>query len=74
MRSQSNKDNRHDRSPVILDDDAAHEWLDSSPANATDLIRLLVPHDADDLVMSAASQRHVNHGWNGPECLEPDDN
>ena len=62
----------HDRSPVILDVDAAHEWLETPSASAKDLIRLLVPHEADDLVMAVASQRHVNHGWSGPECLTPD--
>ena len=33
----------HDRSPVILSVDAAHEWLETSSAKTTTLERLFVP-------------------------------
>jgi putative SOS response-associated peptidase YedK len=45
----------HDRMPVVLDEQAAEDWMNSRERDPLSLKRLLVPAPADLLVMRPAS-------------------
>jgi len=61
----------HDRMPVILPADAAERWLDPDAHDAQDLLPLLVPLPAADLVAYAVSPAVGNVRHDAPDCLEP---
>lgn len=59
----------HDRMPVILDDDAADEWL-FAPEDDTDRLRsLLVPAPSSSLMIEDANPAVGNVRNEGPEML-----
>jgi putative SOS response-associated peptidase YedK len=61
----------HDRMPVILPRAAEDEWLSDDVRSPNDLLRLLRPYPADEMVAYPVS-RLVNLPQNdGPECIRP---
>ena len=60
----------HDRMPVVLDDRAAEDWMNSREPDPLSLKRLLVPAPSDRLALPPASPL-VNSAKNeGPALLE----
>jgi putative SOS response-associated peptidase YedK len=59
----------HDRMPVILQPEAAHQWL--SRGNETDLLRLLVPCQAEEMEMYPVSKLVNSPLNNDPRIHEP---
>lgn len=59
----------HDRMPVILQAEAAHQWL--TRGNETDLIRLLAPYPAEAMEMYPVSKLVNSPRNNDPRLHEP---
>jgi putative SOS response-associated peptidase YedK len=61
----------HDRMPVILDGDAMRQWLTPGELDPADLLPLLRPFAAEQMLARPVS-RAVNHVKNDlPECVVP---
>jgi putative SOS response-associated peptidase YedK len=61
----------HDRMPVVLDERAAEDWMNSGERDPLRLKSLLVPAPDDWLVLSPASSLVNNVQNDGPELLVP---
>ncbi len=61
----------HDRMPVILQGDAAEEWLDPDNHDLAGLKQVLVPAPDDLLAVQAASMRVNNARIDTPDLLDP---
>jgi putative SOS response-associated peptidase YedK len=59
----------HDRMPVILDPPDAATWLESPPENRDELLALLRPYRANQLVTDAVSTYVNNPRHEDPGCL-----
>ena len=59
----------HDRMPVILEDEAADEWLNQNETDAERLLKLLRPIADDYLIATPVSQRVNSVKNDDPECL-----
>jgi putative SOS response-associated peptidase YedK len=62
----------HDRMPVILTKEGAHDWLRSGPISADELGRLAGPYAAEQMRAVAVSKLVNNTRNDGPEVLAPD--
>ena len=61
----------HDRMPVVISEDAWDRWLESAPADPSELLGLLVPNEDLELEVYAV-ERFVNDvRRDGPELIEP---
>ena len=61
----------HDRMPVILDTDAALQWLACTPATAAHCLDLLKPFPAEQMTAYEVSQLVNNGKIDSPECVKP---
>lgn len=61
----------HDRMPAILRPDQYRQWLDPAEKDPRDLMPLLSPYPAEEMMATAVS-RAVNSPKNdSPECIQP---
>src|SRR5690606_15993384 len=61
----------HDRMPVILQPDAFRQWLEGGDADPDDLLALLRPYPADQLVARPVSRLVNSPHTDAPECIAP---
>lgn len=61
----------HARMPVILEGEAAQQWLAPAAPDAQTLAKLTAPHAADDTELVPVSSRVNSPAHDDPSCLEP---
>jgi len=59
----------HNRMPVILDNRAADDWINSTAADPLSLIRLLIPAPDEILLVQPASPRANSTKNDGPQLI-----
>jgi len=61
----------HNRMPVILEPDKREMWLDKTIQDPLELLPLLKPYDAKEMISFEVSDKLNSTKFNRPDCIKP---